>query len=100
MTAERLTLTNEECDEARKQAWLLVVPALKGLEDWPAFLVKHTDFERALAREGASRGLQRAAEIAREEGNCAENGVLVDCPYCCVAASIDREREGQSEENR
>ena len=93
----RLTLTDEECDEARKQAWILVVPALKNLEDWAAFLVKHTDFERALAREGASHGLQRAAVTVRQfrcgdhhSKRCLWRDELIHE----IVDAIDREREG------
>ena len=80
MTAERLT--DEECRQ------------LSGSYEGVGFRTNY-QLIRAAYTLGESRGLQRAAEIAREEGNCAENGVLMDCLYCYIAAAIDREREGQ-----
>ena len=90
----RLTPTDEEI----REMMFVIAKSFGATTDTPG--PQTILYSLKLARTAYARGLQRAAEIAREEGNCAENGVLVDCPYCCVAASIDREREGQSEENR
>ena len=98
MTAERLTLTDEE----RAQLAL----------DYPDSREDSNDFDRLVNVAfalGLSRGLQRAAEIAQSFADCSyyQSAVAVNLDHMAhsdahdachtainIAAAIDREREG------
>ena len=79
-------LTDEECDDIRAEV------GIKFAGPFGQF------YERDLMRAAWSRGLQQAAEIARDCINGHKRGGT--CCSAIIAAAIDREREGRSEEDR
>jgi len=103
MTAERLTLTDEECDA-------LTVKLFAGLPESERSCISLICLHvwRTLIRAAYARGLQRAAEIARKQGEGIRsanqaatettNWQWAEAVCKRIAHDIDREREGRGGE--